>query len=294
MKLNLLPTSVSTGAGSRVAYVIAVVIIAAAIFGAVQMKGQAQSVLDKAQADVNANQADSQKVVDIDQEADNIMLKSTGPLLNVQLANAMLSHNKVYPDFYDSVIKSIPGYFRLTSLSATPLDDHTCTVTMEGTIASFQQYADLMLALLRIKGAKAVSRSGYQLNDEVVPPLVEQDQHGYPVAPNHQRLTDDPMQRLDVKIAEASHTDFVGQGNFGMLDHPMQRFAMPKESQIRVAVVVEGVNLMTPHPRQTLSQAGAAFAASGATTAPTSSTTTPTGAPGAPPMSPPGVPGGRA
>src|SRR5215469_11551825 len=119
MKLNLLPTTVSTGAGSRVAYVIAVLLIAGSIFGAIQMKNQAHTALQKAQDDVTANQADSQKVVDVDQEADNILLKSTGPLLNVQLATAMLDHNKVYPDFYDDIIRYVPSYFRLTSLSAT-------------------------------------------------------------------------------------------------------------------------------------------------------------------------------
>src|SRR2546430_13626538 len=51
-------------------------------------------------------------------------------------------------------------FFRINSITATPNDANTVTVTMNGVIHTAQEYADLMLALLRIPGAQAVSRSG--------------------------------------------------------------------------------------------------------------------------------------
>ncbi|HEY3780744.1 MAG TPA: hypothetical protein VGL56_06660 [Fimbriimonadaceae bacterium] len=265
MKLNLLPASTrgsGGGAGSKFAWVIAILIIGGSVYFTLTMNAAGKAALDAAKNDVPNNQAAFDKVVATAGNADTVIAKSAGPLLNVNLANAMEAHSSVYPDFYDEIKTYIPSYFRIISLQATPADGNTCTVTMQGAIGSFRQYADLMLAMLRIKGAQAVSRSGYQINDIFVPPLEEDDQVGRPIKAGSPRLTDDAMQRLDVKIASAGTTDYAGVGGFGTPGLPRTRGATPTESLITVAVVVTH-NLTTPNPRATLQAGSAAFAAGG-------------------------------
>lgn len=264
MKLNLIPASASRGSGSKIAWVFAVAIIGASVYGAISMKAAGATALDQAKQDVSKWESASEKTISIASSADTIIAKSAGYRLNIQLANAMDAHNSVYPNFYDELFRYIPSYFRITSVQAVPSDENTCTVTMQGTIGSFQEYANLMLALLRIKGAQAVSRSGYQLVDTYVPPLNASDQVGRPLKLGEAPLPDDPIQRLDVKIASAGETNYVGQGGFGTFGTPKERGAMPGESLITVAVVLTGKHLFTPNPRETLAGAGSAFAAAGA------------------------------
>ena len=264
MKLNLIPPSASRGTGSKFAWILAVAIIAGSVYGAISMKAAGQAVLVQARNDV----AEISKRIRTDdpgcaerRPGDCDFCRShieSGPGLSD--AGTQFGLSKVLYEIF----QYIPSYFRFTSLQAQPTDGNTCTVTMQGTIGSFQQYANLMLALLRIRGAQAVSRSGYQLNDLYVPPLEEDDQVGRPIKMGQVRLTDDPIQRLDVKIAQASATDYVGTGGFGTPGIPMQRGATPDESLITVAVVVTR-NLMTPNPRSTLAGGTAAFAASAST-----------------------------
>ena len=261
MKLNLIPPSAARGSGSKVAWIFAVAIIGVSVYLAISMKGAGEAALATAKDDDAKFQSGSDQIVQLAASADSVIAKSAGYQLNVQLAQAMDAHNPVYPNFYDQVFRYIPSYFRLTSIQATPADANTCTVTMQGTIGSFQQYANLMLALLRIPGAQAVSRSGYQLQDMYVPPLSENDQVGRAIKLGEAPLPDDPIQRLDLKIASAGSTNYLGAGGFGTPGQPMQRGAMPGESLITVAVVMTK-NLETPNPRDTLSGGGGAFSAS--------------------------------
>jgi hypothetical protein len=276
MKLNLVPTSASRGAGARNGIILAVILVAAAVFMSAGLRQKSAQALSAAKDDVTKNVDTAAKAKTTGDEADTIIVRAQGPLLNLQLANAMDQHNDVYPKFYDSVIKYIPNYFRINSLRATPLDGNSCTVTMTGVVASFQQYANLMLALLRIPGAQAVSRSGYQVNDMFVPNLIKDDQVGRAIMPGKPRLPENPVDRLDLLISSAGSTTFAGVGGFGSLDEPRVRGASPTESNIAVAVVLTQ-NLLTPNPRATLSGAAAAFAASTAASAATTSATPPAG-----------------
>lgn len=262
MKLNLLPTTVSRGSGARAGILIAVIMIAVSVFASVTMAGKAQDQLKRAQANVAVMKAPSDQAIQTSSDADKILTTAAGPELNLQLAKAMTEHCSAYPDFYDEVKKYIPAYFRINSLNATPIDANSCTLTMQGVIGSFRQYATLMLVMLRIPGAQAVSRSGYQLTDVVVPGLERDDQVGRATKQGDPRLTDDALQRLDAKIASASETHFIGAGGFGVPGSPIVRGATPNEQAITVAVVVSR-HLLTPNPRATLSGGAAIFGAAG-------------------------------
>jgi len=242
--------------------IVGVILAAVGVFACTTMISKANKDLQDAQQEAVNAKPNAEQAVAIAASADTIIAKAQGVILNINLADAMNAHNAVYPDFYNQVKMYIPNFFRINSLSAVPNDGATCTVTMNGVVQTYQQYADLMLALLRIPGAQAVSRNGYQLNDLYVPPLIEQDQVGRPILPGKARLPDKPIDRLDVLISEAHENGFTGTGGFGTPGSPRVRGAMPEWSAITVAVVVSK-NLTTPDPRATLAGAGAAFGAAG-------------------------------
>jgi hypothetical protein len=280
MKLNLIPTSAVRQGGSKVAYVIMLIMIVVSCFLALRMKNTVASKLSQAKADVAANQGDSDKVNAVSSEADHIMSEESGPLLNTKLVQDMKAHCSVYPDFYTELFRSIPSYFRITAVAVTPNDGNTATLTMTGTVGSLHEYTDLILALMRIKGAQQVTRSGYQLTYSYVQPLEADTQHTWKTMPGEASLTDDPIQRLDTKIAASHSTDFVGIGTFGTPGLPRTRGAMPTETLLTVGVVLTR-NLMTPNPRATLAGMGAAFASAPASEPAVGAAKT-TGAKGAP------------
>lgn len=276
MKLNLVPTSAARQGASKITWVVMVIMILISGYIAVKMNGQSAAALAKAKDLVAANQNASNNVNTVSASADQIMTEESGPMLNTSLVHAMQAHCRVYPDFYDDLFKYIPGYFRITSVSVSPNDANTCTLTMTGTVGSLREYMDLVLALMRIRGAQQVTRSGYQLTHTFVQPLTENTQHSWKIKPGEATLTDDPIQRLDAKISAAHSTDFVGVGTFGTPGLPRTRGADPSETLLTVGVVLTR-NLLTPNPRATLAGAGAAFA-----TAPGAPTPTPPPAASAP------------
>ena len=229
-----------------------VIFVLAAILGAAYLSKNASDALANATAREDAAGPKAQQAVDVANKADTVLTTAQGPLLNLRLAQAMNAHNSVYPAFYDKLLPYIPAYFRLTSLTATPVDANSSTVTMQGTLGSFEQYADVMLAMLRIPGAQSVSRAGYQLQDKFIPPLTRDDQTGRMIEQGKTNLPDDPIERLNTMIANAGETHFTGTGGFGTTDFPKVRGAMPGESLVTIQVVVTQ-NLLTPNPRATLS-----------------------------------------
>jgi hypothetical protein len=258
MKLNLLPTYVSSESKTRNAVVGMVVLIVIGVCAAVFLKVWSEGTLAKAKEN---EASERQRADDADKEskkADAIMSSPTANAIvrNLNLAAAMDKHNSDYPDIYDKVRQFIPDYFRVTSMSAAPAGEKTCIVTLTGVVSTYQQYADLMLALLRIPGATSVSRSGYQLDDSYIPALTQEDQHGYRIKPGQQNLPDDPLQRLAILESQGTSTGYVGVSGFGG-DPEETRGAMPGASLITVQVTIPG-ELMTPDPRSTLSSSGGA------------------------------------
>lgn len=262
MKLNLLPTTVSKGASLRGAVALSVIIALAAAIGAFVMVQTGNSDLtsakDKAAAwDVPAQDADK-----VSRHADEIIAQAAQIIKNIDLAKAMDKHNSVYPELYTKDVRPyIPNFFRVVSMSAEPNDARTCTVTLQGEITSFQQYADLMLALLRIPHVVSVSRTGYTVADPIVPPITPEDRTGHPRKPTDPPIPDDPLKRLEQRINSGGVTGFVAANSFGSMTNDT-RHAMPGQSEITVSIVMEK-GIQTPDPRATLSSGtgGAAAAA---------------------------------
>lgn len=257
MKLNLLPTHVSKAGAARTAIIMSGVLglamIAAAVFMAVSsekeladLKSQAQELEPQAAAALTESQ-----------KADETIRKAGGILLNQQLAEAMTAHSQKYPALYDEVRRYIPPYFRVTAISATPSGPDATTLTMTGVIQTFQQYADVMVALMRIPGARGVGRQGFQQNDFFVPPLSANNQVSRAVRVGEEPMPDDPQERLNYMIARGSSDGYLGVSGFGETEVPRTRGPMPRWSQITLSVSLQRP-MQTPDPRASLAGAAAA------------------------------------
>ena len=255
MKLNLLPTHVSKASAARTATILSGLMAAAMVAAAVWMSASSKKELDDLKGKAEELVPQAQAAATESKKADAIIQQAKGIILNQKLSEAMMAHNSANPDLYDEVRKYIPSYFRVTSMSAVPAGEVT-TLNLTGVIQTYQQYADLMLALLRIPGATGVARQGWQHNDTFVPPLSADNQSSRPVAIGDAPIPDDPQARLDYYISRGSITGFDGVGGFGEGDMPRNRGAMPKWSEIQVTVALQR-NVQTPDPRASLA-AGAA------------------------------------
>ena len=257
MKLNLLPTHVSKEGQTKIAWMVTGVMSLAAIAAGIFAVGYSSSELANAkQRDADAKPA-YEAAVKTSKAADDIMAGSVIIDRNVKLAQAMNDHNSKYPALYREVLSHVPSFFRVNTIGAVPNGPDSCTVTLQGVIQSYQQYADIMLAMLRIKDVTNVTRAGFADGRPIVPPLNEQDQLGLPVRPGQGNLPSDPLERLDELVARAGQapTGFLGT-TFGQSVE--QKGAMPEWSLITLTVTMKR-NIQTPNPRATLtSQVGTA------------------------------------
>ena len=164
MKLNLLPKTVDTTGRAKRAFFGGVLVLVASIVGAYLMFSISTARVTKAQQAIDEAQPKYNDAVRVATEADTMMAKPAVKQLvvNTALAKAMTGANRLYPDLYDFVKPYIPAFFRITNLSATPIDATSCTVNMTGTVKNAQQYMELVLALLRIPGATGATRAGFQ------------------------------------------------------------------------------------------------------------------------------------
>lgn len=276
MKLNLIPVHVSKSGQARLFTVQAVIFALVGIGAAAGLIFVSRSQLARVKEEAAQLEPQAQAVVQRAREADTIIQQATGITRNTQLARAMIESNRQYTDLYRGVLEYVPTFFRVTSISATPLTEDTALVTLDGVISSYQEYADIMLALFRIPGALRVQRSGFTPDDLYVPGLSEIDPFGTPIRPGQAPAPGDPLLRLDQAIAQANAapTGFLNVGNFGTDNPPNARGAMPGTQVIRVAVVVradpnlpEGerfnTRLRVPDARATLAQGAGAPAPGG-------------------------------
>jgi hypothetical protein len=256
MKLNLLPTYVSKEGQIRVAYVVSGLLVAASVAAAVLMTVSSNAQLDRAKQRVALWQPKYDQAVATSKRADEIMANSVTIDRNVRLAKAMGEHCSTYPNLYRQVLQYVPSWFRVTSITARPAGQQS-TVTITGVLQTYQQYADVMFALLRIPDAVNVSRNGYALDRKSVPGLNEGDQIGTPVREADGNLPSDPMARMEELIRRANQAPggFDGVGGFGTGEP--QKSAMPGWSEVTLGVVLNR-NIQTPNPRATLSAQGAA------------------------------------
>lgn len=260
MKLNLLPKIVDTTGRAKRAFFGGLFILIASIVGAFMMVTTSSNRLAESADSVSKAKPMYDRAVAVSTDADNIMARPAVRQLvvNTALANSMIGSNRLYPDLFDYVKPYIPGFFRITTLGATPLDGKTCIVNMTGTVKNAQQYADLMLALLRIPGATAVTRAGYQGDDVIVPELTLIDQQGKPRKESKAPIPDDGLARLQYFQDEASPKGYLNAGHFGETEYGIEKGARPGESVIAVTVTLPK-NIQTPNPRATIqSLAGSA------------------------------------
>jgi|GEM_PF-520310 len=282
MKLNLVPTYVSKGARTRTAVIgsIALFLLAGlACVGMIVTSSQALTAA-KARADELKPQADA--AVATARQAETIVASSAGVVRNLELAMAMDRQNRRYPDFYRFVTPYIPDFFRVNSLSVEPTSSTAVTLTLTGTIKTYQQYADVMLALYRIPGARTVSRSGFLQDPQTVPAITPEDPAANAYLASQGPTPQDVVSRIQALATRAAGetTGFAGIGNFGAAGTEA-RSAMPGWSAVQITVQLESdptqgavYALQTPVPRTTVASGGGGAAA----VAPS-----PFGGPGGPP-----------
>ncbi len=290
MKLNLLPTYVTKEKLAKTAWVFSGLIMIVGLVIALGLTFLSQKRLKDSREGLSDLQNQAAAAVATSAEADDVLAQAQGIIRDTSLAEAMLQHNSAYPDLYDSVKRYIPPYFRVTSMSAAPIDETTSTVTLVGVLQNYQQYADLMLALMRMHNPDVVTvaRSGFVDNVPMVPALSEQDQIGAPRRANEGPVPTDVTQRLQYLQSQAQSPGYAGVGGFGS-GQPGTRGAMPDWSQVTVNLVVKR-DLQVPDARRTLAESAAGAAATGGQ--PFGAGGPPIGAPAGPPVGAPGGPPG--
>jgi Tfp pilus assembly protein PilN len=291
MKLNLLPTTEKKSRQGKTAIVVAGLIVLASIGAAAALTFIPAAKLVAAKDGIPELE---QKVANTDataKQADTIIATAADVVRNAQLAQAMIDHNDVYPKLYDDIKRYIPPYYRLQSISAVPTGEGTSRVTLTGTLSGYQRYADLMLALMRFKDARTISRQGYVLNDPVVPALDPVDPVGRMRKPGEAPIPNDGLQRLAYFQAQAAAapSGYLATGNYGGTGTEV-RGALPDASIVVITMDVAR-DLRVPLAADTLRSAGSAAPAGG----PAAGFAGPSGPPGMPPGMPgaPGGPGGR-
>ena len=255
MKLNLLPTYVGKGRQVTLAIVCGVMVVAAAFGVTTVMISDANKQLAKVKEQAQKYDAPVQAAIDHAAMAETIVAPLAGISRNINLAVAMQQHNSKYPEFYTKIFPTIPDFYRITSMQASPVDGSTVTLRMTGVLKTQEQYRDLMLALLRIPGAQSVTRSGFTPKFSVLPGVTSTDQNPTAPAPGEPSLPKDPLQRLDALIASGQPKPFAAPKGYG--DDPGERGPMPDYQEITVTVELKdpappSYNLMTPNPSATL------------------------------------------
>lgn len=256
MKLNLLPTYVGKEKAVRSAIFLSFILAAAGVGAAVFMITKSSAALKESEAYIAEQEPRQQAAVAEAKKADQVIQSARVLILNTNLAQAMDKHNYAYVDTFDKVLPYIPSFFRVTQMTASPAGEQT-VVTLNGVLQTQQQYADLMLALLRIPGATTVSRQGFQIVEKVVPGLTEGSQNSIPIEPGQAPYPDDPLERMEYLMNLPRTEGFQDVGGFGS-DVPNQTYgAMPGWSLVQVSVVLPG-NIQTPNPNATIMTIGQA------------------------------------
>ncbi len=250
MKLNLLPTSVSKGKVTRTASVISILFVLIGVVLAVFLIKSSSDAVSRSETNIQAWNDAYTKTVDNSAKADKIIADAGGLIKNATLATAMLKHNEVFPNEYADMRRWIPPFYRIRSMTATPLDDTSYTMRLVGYLNSYQQYADLTLALMANPKAISVTRQGYVDRNMYIPAVNPIDQTGRPLKPGQPPIPDDPLARLQWYQNQAGGDSYSAVGNFGT-DATVTRTAMPDESEVTITMIMKG-DLQVPNPSQTL------------------------------------------
>ncbi len=268
MKLNLLPTTEKKSRAGRTAAVVAALIVLSSIGGYAALTFIPKAKLETSKQGIHDLEQEVANADATSKSADTIIAQAADVIRNAQLAQAMIDHNGVYPKLYDDIKRYIPPYYRLQTITATPISATESQVTLVGTLSGYQRYADLMLALMRFKDATTISRTGYQFDDPQVPALVEGDQVGKIRKVNEAPVPDDGLERLAYFQAQAAAapTGYLATGAYGSGTNE-QRGPLPSASVVQIVMVVAR-NLQVPLALDTLRTGGGTGGGAGVPGAP--------------------------
>lgn len=207
-----------------------------------------------------------EKVKSLSALADAVVAKAVPINRNVELARAMLDHNKVYPDAYDYVRKYVPSFYRINQMSITPVDEKNVQLTMSGALKTRQEYDDLYLALLRVPKQTAVTRSAYVplVVKDYVPNVKEGNMLARKIKAGEGDIPIDAEAEVNRELGKGSVTGFRGVGDFGT--QATSRGAMPDYQTVTTSVTFE-LPIKVVQAKATLAKAGAAPAPTPAGTA---------------------------
>lgn len=257
MKLNLLPSKVSTESSRLPAILTGV---ALAVFGILAMLAMimiSNKNLSDAKRDAVSQQQAAANAVATAQAAETQMAAAATIIRNQRLAEAMLVHNYKYVDLYNDVLDHVPSYYRLISIQAVPSGPMT-TVTLTGQLQTYAQYADLAIAMWKIPDAVQVVRSGYEMDEMTVPTLTEQDQSGMPRRPGQEPLPPyrDISERIDALVQRAADAPRGFQDSEGFGTGPVAgepRGPLAGYSTVTMTISLNR-NMQVPNPRATVLQ----------------------------------------
>lgn len=248
MKLNLVPATAKRGAQMRTFVIMSVLLVLLSLLGTGFMIWSSGNRLNDAKAASAAAKPAADEAVAQAQYAQQILDSTALVVTNKNLTTEMAEHNKKYTAFYAKAQQYVPSFMRLTSMSVSPVTETTCLLRLGGVIQTAQQYADLPLALLRMPGARLVSRNGFEGTYDRVLPLTEEDQIGLTQRANEEApLPIDPEERLNELIARANAgtTGFENISNFGSFTES-SRGAMDRWSNVNMTVLLDSTGLTLP------------------------------------------------
>ena len=283
MKLNLLPTTEKKSRQGKTAILVGALIVVGSIVGYAALTFIPLAALKSAKDDIGDLPTQVANADATAKSADTVIASATDVIKNAQLAKAMIDHNDVYPKLYDDIKKYIPPYYRIQSMQATSLGENQAEVTLVGTLSGYQRYADLMLALMRFKDAQTIARTGYNLDDPIVPALTPEDQDGKMRKPDQTPIPDDGLERLAYfqSQAAAAPNGYLATGSYGSGTTEVKG-ALPSASVVTIKMNVAR-DLRVPLAAETLKGGGGAAAPGGPPAF---------GGPGRPGGGPPGLPPG--
>ncbi len=161
MKLNLVPKTVAKGVAARNALILTIVAVVLNLILAFFSHLSHTARLQEWKTAYEQKRVEAQKVVETANKADEVIRDATIILTNTSLVNEIRRANVAYPDLYDEIREYIPFFFRVRRMEAASSGPGTATVTITGYLKTFEQYSDIMIALLRYPKAIGVGRAGF-------------------------------------------------------------------------------------------------------------------------------------
>jgi len=160
MRLNLLPRATRKRTAGMPVFFLMLLLVLLNFAAAWVLKTNTSNELAALKEEQTLKEQEADKVRRTAAQADEIISSAKIVLTNTALVGQIESANIAYPDLYDELMDYVPSFFRVRSLTASSSGENA-TVVIQGYMRTFQQYSDMMIALLRFPGAVSVGRSGF-------------------------------------------------------------------------------------------------------------------------------------